>query len=526
MRKSIFFLPVLFFPILILLSVMYFIPSAEAKSGVHCVTPDGTGCDMGICDYCYDSMQSAVDAAVSGEEIRVAAGTYSGTTTIYPENAGEGYTQVVLIYQKSLIFRGGYDTSDWTTSDPESNETKIDAGANGRGVTVIGSGSETVTVDGFTITNGDYTGLGNGSGENWACSRTGSDCGGGLFARYMTFVLKNSIVSGCTASTTSDSSDGGGVYLWIIRPGTQIDNVTISNNVSTANDSFGGGLSLKGGSGVSITMSTFTGNSCNYLGGGIGIFQPTGPVSIEDCVFSGNTVSAAGGNFGGGAIGAALVYTGATALSVNRVRMDSNKADNGACVSLTKQGPNTTQVEMDNLILSNSEVYNAGATKSSLIYANGNADNLEVAFNHLTVADNNAPTFLYGEGPYSSGYQTTVTLNNTIINGITNAFVGKEAVGGGDVIINYTSTLRNNVTNLEVSDGGTPTFNGLDTLSGDPLLNATYHLQVGSPAINTGVDSGVATDIDGDSRPKGSGYDIGADEFFPKGNAAINLLLF
>jgi hypothetical protein len=52
MRKSAFFLPVLFFSILILLSMMCFIPSAEAKSGVQCVTPDGTGCDMGICDYC------------------------------------------------------------------------------------------------------------------------------------------------------------------------------------------------------------------------------------------------------------------------------------------------------------------------------------------------------------------------------------------------------------------------------------------------------------------------------------------
>jgi hypothetical protein len=49
-----------------------------------------------------------------------------------------------------------------------------------------------------------------------------------------------------------------------------------------------------------------------------------------------------------------------------------------------------------------------------------------------------------------------------------------------------------------------------------PFVNPSvwnYHLTVGSAAIDAGVDAGVTTDIDGDTRPQGNGYDIGADEF-------------
>jgi uncharacterized repeat protein (TIGR01451 family) len=39
-----------------------------------------------------------------------------------------------------------------------------------------------------------------------------------------------------------------------------------------------------------------------------------------------------------------------------------------------------------------------------------------------------------------------------------------------------------------------------------------YHITLASAALDAGVNTGVSADIDGDPRPQGSGYDLGADE--------------
>ncbi|MBN1657509.1 MAG: hypothetical protein JXA93_03860 [Anaerolineae bacterium] len=41
-----------------------------------------------------------------------------------------------------------------------------------------------------------------------------------------------------------------------------------------------------------------------------------------------------------------------------------------------------------------------------------------------------------------------------------------------------------------------------------------YHLLPGSATIGVGLDGGVLTDLDGEARPWGNGFEIGADECY------------
>ena len=65
----------------------------------------------------YCRIQTAVNAADDGDEIRVAAGYYSDSETVSFLLYGDPYThtQVVLI-TKTLTLRGGYSADTWDTS--------------------------------------------------------------------------------------------------------------------------------------------------------------------------------------------------------------------------------------------------------------------------------------------------------------------------------------------------------------------------------------------------------------------------
>ncbi|MFQ5613915.1 MAG: hypothetical protein ACE5H9_17475, partial [Anaerolineae bacterium] len=89
---------------------------------------------------CFGDIQAAVNAAAAGDEILVAAGTYTSLDTT------GGHTETVFL-NKSVTLRGGYTTTNWTASDPQANPTVIDPQGQGRGV-YVGSGIS-ATVEGF-----------------------------------------------------------------------------------------------------------------------------------------------------------------------------------------------------------------------------------------------------------------------------------------------------------------------------------------------------------------------------------------
>jgi len=490
--------PGLGFGLALLLNEAWSLAPSSTTPGILYVSADDPAC--GGRSPCFATIQAAVDAAADGDEVRVATGTYTGSAPATVE--GNTYTQVVLI-TKSLTLQGGYTNSNWETPDPAMNRTVIDAGGKGRGISIVGNGTQTVTVAGFTITNGDYTGLGNPPGTNQVCVRTGSDCGGGLFARHVTLNLRDCVITGNVASRAQAFSDGGGAYLWSLNSGSRVENVTFSHNRAETFDGAGGGLGIVFGRGLTIVNCRFEQNRSSR-GGGLYIFQPAGPVVIENTAFTRNTASGEGG-----ALEARLTFP-ETALRLNRVTMRKNAArSQAAAMSLLKQGTGVTTVKMTNVVLAYNSLTNPGSY-SAVFDAAVTSGELSLQLAHLTWADQPE---LAGLRLKSSGGPVTATLVNTVIHSTASAFVGSEFEG--EVRIHHTRTLLNLVRLLHVTQSGSPVFEAIEPLEGGLLLDDTQHLRAGSAGIDAGVNSGVSDDMDGDPRPSGAGYDIGADEFLP-----------
>jgi hypothetical protein len=141
------------------------------------------------------------------------------------------------------------------------------------------------------------------------------------------------------------------------------------------------------------------------------------------------------------------------------------------------------------------------------------ATRMEVELAHVTAADNEAPNFIHAFA-WGTDHRLTATLTNTLVTSVTHAFSGGDDSGGA-VVVRHTNTLTYNVASLHQSVEGTPTFEAINPLTGDPKLDADYRLQPGSDAIDAGVDAGIDHDLDGQLRPEGAAPDIGADEFVP-----------
>jgi len=103
----------------------------------------------------------------------------------------------------------------------------------------------------------------------------------------------------------------------------------------------------------------------------------------------------------------------------------------------------------------------------------------------------------------------SATAKNVVIN---NNIVSQN--GWSELVVSG-SAAQTSVSN-NLIDGSTST-SGNAAVTGSPkFVNAAagdFHLQAGSPAIDKGTAAGApSVDLDGKSRPRGGGYDLGAYE--------------
>jgi hypothetical protein len=235
-----------------------------------------------VCSTCaHTTIQAAVNDAVSGDTVSIAAGRYDENVTI------EG---------KTLILLGAAAGTSGVT----------EVHATGRGpVFTLGSGaagatSERIEIHNLVVSGGNHTG--------------GTGIGGGIQIRAGSYLkLYDSTV------TQSLAVRGGGIS--IDSPGapqTVLSNCRIVAN--TANGNYaggGGGIAVQRGSSLAISGSTVAHNTSTNGGG---VFGDTGSqIVLSDAIVSSNTssvfsthVGPSGGSGGGLYTNGSLTITGST----------------------------------------------------------------------------------------------------------------------------------------------------------------------------------------------------------------------
>jgi len=237
---------------------------------------------------------------ISGDEIRVAAGTYTGTSI----------DQVVLLDQ-SLTLSGGWDAGFTAQSDT----CVVDGGSTRRGITVWNN-VPAVTIDRFVVRNGAPgrgAGINVGGGStvtisNSTFSNNQSGQEGGGISNAGTMTLTGSMVS-----NNSATGGGGGIINF---GGLTVINSSITGNAGTHPSVGGGGIHNQGT--LDVSNSTISGNSASSINGGGGIFNgPVGTLFLEGTTISGNQAPVGAGiaNTGEGALGNSTISGNSASLS-------------------------------------------------------------------------------------------------------------------------------------------------------------------------------------------------------------------
>ncbi len=397
------------------------------------------------------TVQHAVDVAASGEEIKVAAGNYTGVS------ARSGITQVVY-FSKTVTVRGGYTMANWTTPDPMANPTTLDARGQGRGVYITGYIQP--TIENLLITGGNAAGLGGG--------RWGADAGGGIH-----IVNATATISGCRIYSNT-AQDAGGVY--VLYGDAMLRNNTISGNTAVG---AGGGAFLDDSSAI-VSSNTIASNTASS-GGGLYLWWMNGHPTL-----SANNVKSNAAQDGGGLY---LDYSAAT-LNGNIVVFNAATSSGGGLHL------NASSATLTNNIVTDNEDNNSGGG----LYIRASSPRLL----HTTIARNGGG---YGSGVYitnDGASPSTVILTNTILVSHT---VGVTVTAGNTATMDGVLWYNNTVANI----GGAGTVTVTNAYTGSPVFATDgYHLTIGSAAIDRGVSTDVATDIDGE--PRDQVPDLGADE--------------
>ena len=317
-------------------------------------------------------------------------------------------------------------------------------------------------------------------------------------------IISGLMFTGGNANTGSFScpQDCGGGILLTSNAQPLIQNVVISNNVAYQ----GGGLYADSGTVLTLNNVSVISNTAGDFGGGV---TTLGPATLNGGLFQKNFSSSDGGGLdaestlnvigtrfidniaaGFGRGGGVFAFGAATFTSAVFQNNHTN-VFGGSAVYLANDARIVNVLFARNATSSNN---NNGA----VILLNTPTGTVQIL--HSTIAS-----------PSVQGSAAIYVTAGTV--GITNTIVASHTVGisntGGVAYQNYNLFFGNTTPYMG-------TIGGTNNTSGDPkFVNPAgddYHLSAGSAAIDAGTNVGVTSDLDGNPRPFGSGFDIGAYE--------------
>lgn len=342
---------------------------------------------------------------------------------------------------------------------------------------------------------------------NSASTDTAGDCVAGagadtiLFNTSGTIALTSQLTISDPVGLTLDGvgrnvilSGNYAVRVLQLNPGVNLSlrNLTVTNGLATGGSFAGGGVG--GGAGINnqfgnltIDRCTFTGNTSTGNGGGIANYGdstavvPNGNLVITNSTFSNNSAA-----FGG------AILNGRGKIWASHLTVVGNNAVTPACpagslctLSINEGGG------IDNSILS-------GATLQAGIF---NLENSIVAGNYNVIKRTNLPDLTSPSdirGYVTGGNTNLIGSSAGIFSGLQNGVNGN--IVGIDV---------NTIVNTTLANNGGPT--------------QTMALLANSPAINTASATNCpATDQRGVARPQGTGCDIGAFEVPVSADLAVS----
>jgi hypothetical protein len=536
----------------LVLTVRGLVDVARADPGAWFVTPAGSGnaCTQG--QPC--SLPEALNKAVNGDMLYLAAGTYTGSGA------------AVVTVTQSISLYGGWDGSTATppVRNPAAYVSILDGQGQRRGIYIAGAVAP--TVDGCTVVGGNASNCPN------PCK------GGGIYSSMAMLILANNVISGNIACTSSISNGlGGGIYVVSAGRGAAIlSNRVLSNVASTSCRGFGGGIWADTCAWLPVVGNSILSNTASITGGlgdGGGIGISSSQYALVDGNVIAHNVAQGGpatsyGSHGGGFYASSCrgVTVTNNLIEYNAASVPANGQGGGAylsgcndarvagnllqgnlgCAATTGPGAGrgggfsaygsrrvfiSANRVLSNIASSNGSGFGGGfyfsrstsfTMTNNIVAANhagyagggiafeADVDQLVTGtLLHNTIVGNDLGAGNGRIGIYLNQGPVTLVMTNNIISGHT---YGVNAVDGTTVTLNSTLLYAN----TSGDTGGPGNIVNTAAITGqNPLLTADYHLNPGSPAIDAGVDAGVATDMDGEPRPFGLGYDIGADEEVP-----------